>query len=1034
MTTVSSQDVNDRQTPERQRLLIHLHQKSHWLFLSLLVLAGCIAFFDTGESFEQPYLLLTLNTFFFLISLVVSTQFTLSFLEDGSPCFLLLTCGVLTWGIAGFFGVVAGILPSFSGQFNANALITIHNISMWLSAMCHLCAIILTSVMPQKTTISRTGWTLSAYLGVLFVSIVIVIATTRGLTPLFFIPGSGATIVRQFVVASSIAMYLLTAIFLRMRTDKATFFLALWYEYALLLMASGLFCHWLQQNSGGALSWYGRVLQYLGGLAILTTALLAKRGMKWSFIPQTGENEKIESVNQLIQVVAISAVSVLATGAVQLLILEPADPRFDFLTFLPAVMFAVLLGGKNSGILSFLLSCGLVIFSHYGIKRGTFSPELHVELIRFGIFLWTSFCVTLLVKTLQHTRNEVIAAKINMRHLAQHQQDAHALKSGEELLQNVIEGTNAGIWDWNVQTGETVFNERWAQIIGYSLKDLAPIGIKTWKNLVHPEDLEHSNEQLLRVFAGELAIYDCECRMRHRDGTWIWVHDRGKVVAWNRDGSPLRMIGSHTDITARKKIETELQENERNFRNIIETTSDLIVVATVDGKILFANSKFTEKLGFTEEELVDMPLLDLHPPELRPEAIKIFTSMLQGERNICPLPIMSKNGGIIPVETRVWRGTWSRINCIYGFIRDLTADQEEKQRFESLFRRNPAVMAITSRQDRVFIDINDSFVETLGYSRQEVLGKTVEELGLFIELDQYLKSRNELIREKMIKGHVHLVRHKNGSILHGLFSVEVVHTQNSQYHITVMIDLTTRVQMEREVFLAKEKAETADAEKSRLLSVIAHEFRTPLALLNSSLDILERYKERLNDQDRHTQDNHIRSALSQLKSLVDVSQSYNWVQSDPAQARLAEMDIEQFFQAVASEVQIVWASTHVFTLHIESVLPDFRSDEALLRSILVNLLANAFQYTPAGGMVSLLVAYQEEALRIIVEDTGFGIPKDELKSIFNPFTRGSNISSKRGMGLGLNIVSIALEKLHGKLEVISKEGTGTKITLYLPIL
>jgi len=133
----------------------------------------------------------------------------------------------------------------------------------------------------------------------------------------------------------------------------------------------------------------------------------------------------------------------------------------------------------------------------------------------------------------------------------------------KERVDNVIEGTNIGTWEWNVQTGETVFNERWAAIVGYTLDDLAPVSIKTWSDLVHPEDSMRSQKELERVFSQQLEFYDCECRMRHREGHWVWVHDRGKVLRWTDDGRPLIMYGTHMDISLRKEAEAAMLDARR---------------------------------------------------------------------------------------------------------------------------------------------------------------------------------------------------------------------------------------------------------------------------------------------------------------------------------------------------------------------------------------------------------------------------------------------------------------------------------------
>jgi PAS domain S-box-containing protein len=140
-----------------------------------------------------------------------------------------------------------------------------------------------------------------------------------------------------------------------------------------------------------------------------------------------------------------------------------------------------------------------------------------------------------------------------------------ALHEERQRLAGIIEGTNVGTWEWNVQTGETTFNERWAGIIGYTLEELAPVSIATWERFSHPDDLQTSNHMLARHFCGELDYYECEARMKHRDGSWVWVLDRGKVATWTEDGRPLWMFGTHQDITERKRAEEERQRLERKL-------------------------------------------------------------------------------------------------------------------------------------------------------------------------------------------------------------------------------------------------------------------------------------------------------------------------------------------------------------------------------------------------------------------------------------------------------------------------------------
>ncbi|VAX12054.1 diguanylate cyclase/phosphodiesterase (GGDEF & EAL domains) with PAS/PAC sensor(s) [hydrothermal vent metagenome] len=134
------------------------------------------------------------------------------------------------------------------------------------------------------------------------------------------------------------------------------------------------------------------------------------------------------------------------------------------------------------------------------------------------------------------------------------------LEENRARLELVISNTGVGIWDWNVHTGIVEFNERWAEIAGYTLEELAPVSIDTWMRLAHPDDLQESGVLLEQHFNGESTGYTCEMRMRHKQGHWVWVLDTGRVVDRDKEGKPLRMIGTHLDVTERKRAEEALVE------------------------------------------------------------------------------------------------------------------------------------------------------------------------------------------------------------------------------------------------------------------------------------------------------------------------------------------------------------------------------------------------------------------------------------------------------------------------------------------
>lgn len=167
-------------------------------------------------------------------------------------------------------------------------------------------------------------------------------------------------------------------------------------------------------------------------------------------------------------------------------------------------------------------------------------------------------------------------------------------------LAEVIWGTNIGTWEWNVQTGELSVNERWADIVGYRLEELAPVSIATWEALTHPDDRKHSDEMLQRCFGRESENYECEVRMRHRNGDWVWVLDRGRVVEWTADGQPLRMSGTHLEITARKQLQSRLQLAASVFTHAHEG----IMITDAQSRIVDVNDTFCRITGYAREEVL----------------------------------------------------------------------------------------------------------------------------------------------------------------------------------------------------------------------------------------------------------------------------------------------------------------------------------------------------------------------------------------------------------------------------------------------
>ena len=172
-----------------------------------------------------------------------------------------------------------------------------------------------------------------------------------------------------------------------------------------------------------------------------------------------------------------------------------------------------------------------------------------------------------------------------------------------QRLHDIVEGTNVATWVWHVQTGHLQLDERWASMMGYGLAQLGPQQISDWSNRLHPEDVNAVTATLKRHFRGETEYFECEHRIRHRDGRWVWVLDRGKVSIWTSTGKPSLMSGTHMDISDRQAAQMALRTSEENFRQLFESSLHGILQAMPNGSIQYANQAACQLFRLTQDEI-----------------------------------------------------------------------------------------------------------------------------------------------------------------------------------------------------------------------------------------------------------------------------------------------------------------------------------------------------------------------------------------------------------------------------------------------
>ncbi|NTV02605.1 MAG: PAS domain-containing protein [Chlorobiaceae bacterium] len=196
-------------------------------------------------------------------------------------------------------------------------------------------------------------------------------------------------------------------------------------------------------------------------------------------------------------------------------------------------------------------------------------------------------------------RGEVSADAPLLERIAELERRLAAAERSAADLSMALDATMAGYWEWNINTGALRVNGRWAAIIGYDLEELGETTIELWKQRCHPDDLVMSNRLLQEHFDGKTGIYEMELRMLHKEGHWIWVLDRGKVFERDSDGHPVRMIGSHQEISDRKAAEKELASS-RSFEQMTTTISNSFLnlpAEQVDGMVLETLRLIGEQLG-----------------------------------------------------------------------------------------------------------------------------------------------------------------------------------------------------------------------------------------------------------------------------------------------------------------------------------------------------------------------------------------------------------------------------------------------------
>lgn len=246
-------------------------------------------------------------------------------------------------------------------------------------------------------------------------------------------------------------------------------------------------------------------------------------------------------------------------------------------------------------------------------------------------------------------------------------------------------------------------------------------------------------------------------------------------------------------------------------------------------------------------------------------------------------------------------------------------------------------------------------------------------------------------------------------------------------------EVTARERAQAELRIALESEKELGELRNTFVSMVSHQFRTPLGAILSSAEILEHYHDKVGSEKRQKHLETIQNAVQRMSGLVDEVLLFNRSQSGRMDFRPAPLDLLTLCRQLIDEVHSATSRRCPILFEPNGTPAHVRGDERLLRHVLTNVLDNAVKYSPAGSNVSLALARNGDNAVFTVRDSGAGIPAADKAKLFTPFHRGRNVSGTPGTGLGMVIVKRCVERHGGRLAVESVEGAGTTVIIHIPL-
>ena len=634
-----------------------------------------------------------------------------------------------------------------------------------------------------------------------------------------------------------------------------------------------------------------------------------------------------------------------------------------------------------------------------------------------------------------------------------------ALRESEERFRRIFENSPITIVVASVPEGRFIAaNESASRMFGYDREEV--IG-KTTEELNLWFDLE-DRRRYVEILQRDGRVDAFETTMRKKNGEAINVLFSTAIM--NSDGAATTSLVTVLDITARREAEQAI----RRFRAALDQSTDAVyLIDPHTGRFIDLNETAHARLGYTREEHLALTLKDIETE--RPDIVR-WRDHLDALRRAGHLTFdgvhRRKDGTTFPVELNVRYINGPPQDFMIAIVRDITerkrteeAMRESEERFHAVFDHSPIVVALMSVPEGRVVELNAASVAAFGYTRDEAIGKTTAELGIWVnpsERDLYIE---RLRTEGAVSGQEVTMRRRDGSTFPALYSGRLIQIGGRAFSLNTVQDITRQKKAERslselnlaledkvrertaELEQARLQAEQANQAKSQFLANMSHEIRTPLNGVLGMIDVLRQTS--LKTQQAQMADLAHESATSLLSIIEDVL-DFSKIEAGMVEVERAPMSIASVVEKGCELLDQVAAKQGVeLTLFTDPRLPGRVMGDAIrIRQVLHNIVGNAIKFSSAQAQprrVSVrALAAEEHGDEVIAEfqvtDNGIGMDEQALSRLFNSFTQADPSITRRfgGTGLGLSISRNLTRLMGGDIFVRSRPGEGSTFTLRLP--